>query len=180
VLPNQVPVLEEAPIRLRPWRITDGAIVASASTDPLIPLITTVPSEASQEKIDAYLSRQHQRLRDGAGYSFAIAQAGTDEAVGNIGLWTSNLESGRASTGYWVGPAYRRRGYVTAALRALTRWALTIPEVERLELHVEPWNEGSWRAAEAVGYEREGLLRAWQRVGEHRKDMYVYSVIPPR
>jgi ribosomal-protein-alanine N-acetyltransferase len=55
-----------------------------------------------------------------------------------------------------------------------------MPEVERLELYVEPWNEASWRAAEAAGYQREGLLRAWQRVGDARKDMFIYSVLPSR
>jgi RimJ/RimL family protein N-acetyltransferase len=57
---------------------------------------------------------------------------------------------------------------------------VSLPEIERLELYVEPWNEGSWRAAEAIGYKREGLLRAWQMVGDARKDMYMYSVLPDR
>lgn len=40
---------------------------------------------------------------------------------------------------------------------------------------MEPWNEGSWRAAEQAGYEREGLLRAFKRVGGQPRDMYMYS-----
>jgi len=71
----------------------------------------------------------------------------------------------------------RRRGYARVALQALTTWALTHPEVQRLQLFVEPWNQGSWRAAEACGYQREGLLRGWERVGDNRKDMYAYSVV---
>lgn len=47
-----------------------------------------------------------------------------------------------------------------------------------MELYVEPWNEGSWRAAERIGYAREGLLRSWQRVGDERRDMYMYSLLP--
>ena len=84
---------------------------------------------------------------------------------------------GRATTGYWVASQFRRRGYARAALTALTRWAFTLDDVERLQLHVEPWNEGSWRAAEACGYQREGLLRSWERVGDERKDMFVYSIV---
>lgn len=180
MLPDHVPVLEHEPVRLRPWRADDSGLVASVASDPLIPLITTVPAVGSPENVAAYLDRQRRRLQQGAGYSFAIADLRTDQAVGQIGLWTRSIESGRASAGYWVAPAFRRRGYVTAALRALTRWALTLPEVERLELYVEPWNEGSWRAAENVGYQREGLLRAWERVGDDRKDMFMYSMIPSR
>ncbi len=87
------------------------------------------------------------------------------------------IDTGRASTGYWIAPQFRRRGYARAALLALTNWALTHSEVQRLQLFVEPWNQASWRTAEACGYQREGLLRGWQRVGDTRKDMYAYSVV---
>jgi [ribosomal protein S5]-alanine N-acetyltransferase len=178
VLPLDVPVLDAPPVRLRPWRESDVAVVVVAAADPLIPLVTTVPSSGRADDAAAYVERQRRRLAEGVGYSFAIADAASDEAVGQIGLWTSQVETGRASTGYWVAEPYRGRGCATAALRALVAWAATIEEVERLELHVEPSNEGSWRAAEAAGFEREGLLRRWQRVGGERRDMYVYSVVP--
>lgn len=178
MLPAVVPVIEKDPVRLRPWERRDAPLVQSVASDPLIPLITTVPTSNDQAGVEGYLQRQHRRLTEGSGYSFAIADLRTDRAVGNIGLWTRNIVSGRASTGYWIAPEFRRRGYGTAALDALTSWALSLPEVGRLELYVEPWNEASWRAAEAVGFQREGLLRAWQVVGDERKDMYMYSVLP--
>ena len=59
-------------------------------------------------------------------------------------------------------------------------WASGLPELERLELYVEPWNRGSWRTAEACGFHREGLLRGWQRVGVERRDMFLYSLLPGR
>lgn len=180
MLPEAVPVIERRPVRLRPWTVNDTDVVASAAADPLIPLISTVPTSTDRADLEAYVDRQHRRLREGSGFSFAIAEMRTNQAVGSIGLWTSNISAGRASTGYWIGPQFRRRGYAMSALHALTTWALSLPEVERLELYVEPWNEGSWRAAESVGYQREGLLRAWQVVGPDRKDMYIYSVLPDR
>jgi [ribosomal protein S5]-alanine N-acetyltransferase len=126
----------------------------------------------------AYIARQHDRLATGEGYSFAIADASTGAAVGQIGLWLRNLDQGRASTGYWVAGQSRNRGYVTAALAAISRWGFSLDGIHRIELYAEPWNEGSWRAAERVGYRREGLLRSWQRVGHQRRDMYVYSLLP--
>jgi [ribosomal protein S5]-alanine N-acetyltransferase len=170
-----VPVLEEPPVRLRPWRTTDAGLVASVSDDPLIPLVTTVPTSGDAADAAAYVERQVGRSAEGLGWSFAIADLTSDEAVGMIGLWPVPQDRGRASVGYWVARAHRGRGCATAALRAVTRWGLARDGVERLELYVEPWNQGSWRAAEAVGYEREGLLRRWQRVGDERRDMYLYS-----
>jgi RimJ/RimL family protein N-acetyltransferase len=177
MLPDSMPRLVNPPCTLRAFGPRDAEIVTSAANDPLIPLITTVPANDSPADVDAYIQRQQERLSTGAGYSFAVADLETDEAVGQIGLWTHEIGTGRASTGYWIAPRFRRRGYARAALQALTAWAVELDEVERLHLFVEPWNEGSWRTAEACGFEREGLLRAWQKVGEQRKDMYVYSVV---
>lgn len=156
-----MPRLKAHAVVLRPFEDGDAALIASVTNDPLIPLITTVPTRSDPAEVRAFLARQHERLRTGAGFSFAIADADTDEAVGQIGLWTSEIAKGRATTGYWVASHRRRRGYAQAALAALTQWALTLDDVQRLQLHVEPWNEGSRRVAEACGYRREGLLRSW-------------------
>lgn len=175
MLPVEIPTIESAGVRLRPFRESDAPLVASVASDPLIPLITTVPTSGSPEDVAAYIRRQHDRLTDGAGYSFAVADRESDRGVGQIGLWTSQIDQGRASTGYWIAREHRGRGYARMALAALADWAFTLPEVARLELYVEPRNEASWRTAEACGFQREGLLRSWQRVGDRRRDMYMYS-----
>jgi len=151
--------------------------VVEASGDPLIPAITTVPVSPDPDSVHAYIERQHQRARTGQGYSFAIADAATDRGLGQIGLWP--LRDGRASIGYWVAPSARRRGIASSALVVISAWGLLLPGLARLELYVEPWNEGSWRAAEKAGYQREGLLRSWQQVGDQRRDMYMYSLLAP-
>jgi RimJ/RimL family protein N-acetyltransferase len=178
MLPSELPVIRRPPVILRPFRFEDAALVQSVASDPLIPLITTVPASGDLADARAYIERQHDRLASGEGYSFAIADAATSAAVGQIGLWLRNYSDGRASAGYWVASEFRHRGYVTAALTALSRWGLSIAGIHRLELYVEPWNEGSWRAAERAGYRREGLLRSWQPVGHDRRDMYMYSLLP--
>jgi ribosomal-protein-alanine N-acetyltransferase len=178
MLPEQMPVIQSPPVVLRAFRDRDAGLVQSVAGDALIPLITTVPVSGQLGDALSYIERQHERLPTGAGYSFAIADALTGEAVGQIGLWLKDLPAGRASTGYWVAGQFRRRGYVTAALAAISRWGLSLDGVHRIELYAEPWNEGSWRAADRVGYRREGLLRSWQQVGAQRADMYMYSLLP--
>lgn len=153
---------------LRPFGPADAPLVAEASTDPLIPLITTVPpAPADVADIAAFIDRQHDRARTGQGYSLAVADVATGAGLGQIGLWP--LDHGRASIGYWIVASARRRGLATEALQVISEWGLTLPGIARLELYVEPWNEGSWRAAERVGYRREGLLRSWQAVGDERR-----------
>lgn len=173
----EMPAISRPPVVLRAFAAEDVDLVRSVAADPLIPLITTVPASGTVADALEFIERQHARLASGAGYSFAICDEVTGEAVGQIGLWLRDLASGRTSTGYWIGPAHRRRGYVVAALDAISRWGLSLDGVHRIELQVEPWNEGSWRAAERVGYVREGLMRSWSQVGTERRDMYLYSLL---
>lgn len=99
MLPREMPVITRPPIVLRPFRDQDVGLVQSVASDPLIPLITTVPAIGDLGDARAYVERQHERLACGDGYSFAIADAATGDAVGQIGLWLRNLGAGRASIG---------------------------------------------------------------------------------
>lgn len=173
-----VPELVGTSIRLHPFIEADIPAVLEASRDPLIPLITTVPDRAERALAAAYVARQHDRARTGAAYSFAIAEA-NGGCVGQIGLSRHDMARGRGSIGYWIRPSARGRGFATDALATITSWAWQLPWVHRLELYVEPWNEGSWRTAERVGYLREGLLHSWENVGQERRDMYMYALIRP-
>jgi [ribosomal protein S5]-alanine N-acetyltransferase len=112
-----------------------------------------------------FVERQWRRARQGAGYSFAIADAASDRAAGQAGLWLQAIGQGRAEAGYWVTASARGRGAAAHALAALARWALGELRIPRLDLYAEPWNRASIRTAEKAGFRREGLLRSWQTAG---------------
>ena len=154
-------------------------LVVELATDPYIPLIGSLHAAAGAEEARAWIQRQHGRFGEGIGLSFAIADAASDTAVGTIGLWLQELSAGRATAGYSVSPAHRGRGIASSALQALTEFAWTIPELFRIELHIEPWNTGSIHVAESAGYRREGLLRSFQEIGGVRCDMLLYAATRP-
>jgi [ribosomal protein S5]-alanine N-acetyltransferase len=167
------------PVVLREFSDLDVPMVRELSTDPYVPFIGSLPANASQQEAQDWIDRQRGHRTEGTRFSFAIAEADTDRAVGSIGLGLASLAHGRATAGYSVVPSARSRGVATAALTALTRFAWTIPALYRIELYIEPWNTGSIRTAERVGYEREGLLRSHQEIGGHRRDMLLYAIIRP-
>lgn len=162
---------------LRAFRDEDVALPLELGTDPYVPLIGSLPPHPTTQEALAWLERQRGRRDAGIGLSFAIADAATDTAVGAIGLWLANLTAGRATAGYSVAPAQRGRGFAGDALRALTAFAWTIPELHRIELYIEEWNSASIGVAETAGYQREGLLRSHQSIGGERRDMLLYAVV---
>jgi ribosomal-protein-alanine N-acetyltransferase len=177
--PLELPTLQGERLVLREWRDSDVGTVQEASGDPQIPLITSVPATDDEAEALAFITRQHDRLKTGAGYVFAIADS-ADRAIGHIGMFFVAGAAARASIGYWVVPSERRKGYAAEALRVLTAWAVNRAGLDRLELYVEPWNEGSWRAAESASYESEGLLRAWERIDGKPGDMFMYAQLTTR
>ncbi|MFK4850676.1 GNAT family N-acetyltransferase [Microbacterium sp. ZW T6_19] len=171
------PTLLGEQVTLREYRDDDRQLVLSVVHDPLIPLMTTVPQTACTTEVQAYIERQRRRASNGDGFQFVVVENALGRAVGQVGITFREQNHERASVGYWIAPQFRGHRYAAGALRTLADWALHSLTVERLELYVEPWNEASCRTAESAGFEREGLLRRWERVGSERRDMYMYSLV---
>jgi RimJ/RimL family protein N-acetyltransferase len=164
-------------VTLREYSDADTPLVLSVVDDPLIPLITSVPATDCATDVQAYIDRQRSRAVNGEGFQFVVVDNASGLAVGQVGITFREPSQERASVGYWIAPQHRGRRYSADALRTLVSWAFQSLAVQRLELYVEPWNEGSWRTAESAGFAREGLLRLWEHVGPERRDMYMYSLV---
>ncbi|MHA7241227.1 GNAT family N-acetyltransferase [Arthrobacter sp. TMS1-12-1] len=164
-------------VRLRRLEDGDVRMVRDLATDPYVPLIGTLPPRAGEEEALAYIARQRRKYADGAGFSFAIADARTDQARGVIGLWLRDYLLGRAQAGYAVAPSARGRGVATDALHALTSFAWTLPGLHRVELHIEPWNAASIGVADGAGFTYEGLLGSYLEIGGERRDLASYALI---
>lgn len=165
------------PVVLRGFGPDDVGMVRDLATDPYVPLIGSLPAHADADQALAWIERQRGRLAEGAGFSFAIADAETGAASGSIGLWLSDMAQGRARVGYCVAPRARGSGVATDALHAVRDFAWTIPTLFRLEAYIEPDNLASVRTAERAGFVREGLLRSHQEIGGRRRDMVLHAAI---
>jgi len=177
--PGVIPVpapLRSGPAVVRAWAYDDLPCLEEAGQDQAIPPRTTVPSPFSQTAGRAFVERQWGRQASGEGLSVAIAEAATGAAAGLLSL-LHRQQPGVVGAGYWIVASRRRRGLAGAALRVVSRWALGLPGVARVEALVEPDNAGSIRVLEGAGFRREGLLRCYLAFGEIRRDAWIYSLI---
>jgi [ribosomal protein S5]-alanine N-acetyltransferase len=176
--PLTVPQLQSGPVVLRPFLLSDLPLIRQAATDPYIPAVTSVPSTYSDDGGRAFIERQQRQAVEGNGYVFVIADSDDPrQAFGGLGMWLHEIESGRASIGYWVIPAARGQRRAGWALRAMVTFAFGALAIPRLHLFVEPWNIASQRTAEFAGFTREALLHGWERINHVQSDVYAYCLL---
>ena len=173
-----MPKLVWTPVVLRPFEMSDLGMVRRASDDELIPSITSVPRTYTDDSGRAFIERQHARAEQGDGFSFVIAEeADPTTGIGSIGLWLQEIESGRASIGYWIVAPARGRSMAAHTLRAVVSFAFDELAIPRLHLFVEPWNAASARTAAAAGFRREATLRGWERIEGEQRDADCFALL---
>jgi RimJ/RimL family protein N-acetyltransferase len=103
-------------------------------------------------------SVQHDRLlmadaswADGSDYEFAMLPVDERRIIGGCGLMR-RIGPGAIEIGYWVHVDHTGRGHATAAARALTEAAWTLPDVERVEIHCDEANAASAGVPARLGY----------------------------
>ena len=108
--------------------------------------------------------------------NFAIASEA--ELVGGIGLGLqTDVHRNTAEIGYWLGEGHWGQGIATAALRALTEYAFTELDLNRLFAYVFEWNPASTRVLEKAGYLCEGRLRKSAVKNGRTVDQLVYGIV---
>ncbi len=151
--------LTDGTVVLRPWQPEDAPVVFEACQDHLIARFLPIPQPYAETDARAFVEA---RQRDWAGEqerSFAITDAQSGELLGSIARHCSVAH--RATFGYWLAPWARGRGIATRALRLVADWTLATTDVVRLDLYTDLDNDASGRVALRVGFEREGICRAW-------------------
>jgi RimJ/RimL family protein N-acetyltransferase len=99
--------------------------------------------------------------------------------VGGSGLHRIDWSVPRFEIGYWCRTGFAGHGYITEAVRGITRLAFDHLGARRLEIRSDPLNRRSASVAERVGFRLEGELRNAElgADGEPRNTL-VFSMIP--
>ena len=165
-------------MRLRPFAAADLSLVAELAADPYIPLIGTVPATFTAAAGLAYLERQHQRLRDGQGWSFAIADRETDRAVGGAGLWVDRRSGGHG--GVRGGAAVPRPGLRDRGAAGVDRLCLDPPRAGPGRALHRARQLASIAVARRCGYAEAGLVPEHTRSAAYGGTCCASSLSPPR
>jgi RimJ/RimL family protein N-acetyltransferase len=166
-----VPRLVGRGIVLRRLEQRDAARMVEACTDPeTAGWIGAIPQPFSRRDAERYIAEREEQPATARGVSWAVADPGTDELVGHVGLFDVQRGAG-AELGYWVHPAARGRGVATESCRLALRHAF-VPEedgglgLSRVHAHVAEGNDASLRVLAKAGMTRQGRRRRALRLGD--------------
>jgi RimJ/RimL family protein N-acetyltransferase len=149
-------VINAGELMLRRAVVDDADALAQAVLESLEHLRPWMPWATPEA---ATATAQRDRLAratwgpDDYGY---LMVADSSDIVGGCGLHR-RLGPRALEIGYWVHVEHLRRGHAKAAAGALTRAALAVPGVERVEIHCDQANIASSAVPARLGYRLDRL-----------------------
>lgn len=170
-----------AHLTLRPPAIADYAAWAELRALSRAHLMPWEPLWSRDELTRAAYRRRLRAYghdaRDDLGYSFFVTATASGTLMG--GLTLSNIRRGAAQTaslGYWMGSPFVRQGHMSAAVRMIVPFALSVLRLHRLEAACMPDNTPSRRVLERNGFAPEGLARRYLKINGAWEDHLIHAL----
>ena len=149
------PRIETERLVLRCWDPADARLFASAFRASREHIGAWIPPAWDEPTELSGITQRLEQFRDefhaGNGFVYAILDPAEAEVLGEGGLMP-RLGKGALEIGYWIHVGHVGRGIATETTHALTRAALALPEVERVEIHCDPANGPSAAVPHKLGY----------------------------
>lgn len=183
-LPTTIPLPEELSGRrvlIRPYTVGDAPAVREAVSESRPELRPWMPWADSHQTIAESIdfcvrSRAEWLLRQNL--NLGIFERENGRYLGGTGFPRLSWEARAFEIGYWLRTSAVGHGYMTEAVRVLTRSAFEQMGANRVEIRCDARNDRSRAVAERCGYVLEGRLRrsALAPDGDLR-DTLVFSLV---
>lgn len=176
----ELPVLENQDILIRAYQQSDADALVEAWRDADIQKRNNVPKPDKQAAKD-WVAKCHQEAEHGLHANWAIIEKASGLFVGHRAIKNFDWRKGRASTGAWLIPAARGKGYAPASMRLAAEFVLCNWPIGRIQAECDVDNYASFRSLTKAGMEHEGVARAYHPISmsdvHKRKDQHVFSFI---
>lgn len=124
------------------------------------------------------IKRAAREIATDEAYSLFIFETRSQVLIGGLTLGLVRRGVAQACTlGYWMGQRHAGKGHMTEAVRGALRFAFNDLALHRVEAACLPENEPSKRLLERVGFQREGMARAYLRINGSWSDHLLYAAL---
>ncbi|MDT7836028.1 GNAT family N-acetyltransferase [Aquabacterium sp. OR-4] len=177
-LPMQLPTLAGPRVLLRPMTPADAPALFALHADAQVMRYWSTPPWTDPQQALDRLHADTQAHALGLHLRLAIARRERpDTLLGACTLFDLDADQGRAEIGYALAPAAWGRGLMREALALLIGHGFDDFGLRRIEADIDPRNTPSARTLEALGFQREGLLRERWCVAGEVSDSALYGLL---
>lgn len=99
------------------------------------------------------------------------------EIVGVAGFNELDWKNKVAYIGYWLGEQYQGRGIMTKTAAALTGYAFTTLDMDKVDIRAALQNKKSRAVPKRLGFTEEGVVRQAEWLYDHYVDHVVYGML---
>ncbi|MBU5445131.1 GNAT family N-acetyltransferase [Paenibacillus sp. MSJ-34] len=111
-------------------------------------------------------------------YTFGVFTADDQRLVGRLALTNVVRGPGQyADLGYFIDPDFGGKGYTTAAVRMIAKYAFTELRLHRIQAGAMPRNIASQRVLEKAGFIAEGISRKLVQINGKWEDHRMYALL---
>ena len=143
---------------------------------PWMPWADHVPTPAEAEE---NCRKAAEEFREGRDYRLHLFLRDSLTFVGGSGLHRVDRAVPKVEIGYWVRTSCTGNGYITEAVREISRYAMEELKACRVEIRMSSLNVRSRRVPERLGFALEGILRNNERhIDGTLRDTCVYAKTP--
>jgi RimJ/RimL family protein N-acetyltransferase len=136
---------------LRQLEAEEARALLQGKADPERPWMAGYPMQGTLIAVEAFVRALDNGARPGPYGVYQLVRTDDGTVVGDIGFHGPPGAEGAVTVGYGLAAGARGHGYATEALRALLAWALSQPEVKRVEADTTHANLPSQRVMERAG-----------------------------
>lgn len=174
--------IETNRLYIKPCQPGDGKMVHEAINSSIKTLSEWMPfaqKEQSIEEVEEGVRQSYAQFIARKDFRLHIFEKESEELVGSTGYHRMDWRAGSVEIGYWGVSSHGGKGYMTEAVKELTRFAFEHFAANRVEIRCDELNIASRRIPERLGYTLEGILRrdSLSADGKNLRNTCVYSVL---
>jgi ribosomal-protein-serine acetyltransferase len=124
---------------------------------------------------EAFVMRCLKGQEEGISASYVILQ--NNEIIGTIGLFKIDNQNKSAEIGYWLAEAQQGKSIMRKCCKHLITHCFTTLSLNRIQIRCATENSKSAHIPRALGFTKEGRLRAAEWLNDRFTDLYLFSLL---
>jgi len=172
---DDLPQIEAERVVLRALENSDAAALLEVFSDADALKYWGHGPLADFDAAHAYISSAQRAYQAGSRYQWAITLDG--KLLGSCALSALNPQHLSATLSYVLATRCLGQGYAREAVHALVSVAFDALDLNRIEADTDPRHIRSIRLLEALGFQREGLLRQRYRIDGNYQDALMFGML---